>query len=48
MKKRKKNTKRKIPNPVAKFAQFFAHARTFSDRTKYCKKEKHKGQVEEY
>ena len=48
MKKRKKNTKRKIPNPVAKFAQFFAHARTFTDRTKYSKKIKHKEQSEEY
>jgi len=47
MKKRKKNTKRKIPNPVAKFAQFFAHARTFTDRSKYSKKVKHKGKQEE-
>jgi len=47
MKKRKKNTKRKIPNPVAKFAQFFAHARTFKDRSKYSKKVKHKGKEEE-
>jgi hypothetical protein len=47
MKKRKKNTKRKNPNPVAKFARYFAHARTFADRTKYSKKIKHKGNEQE-
>ena len=47
MKKRKKNTKRKSRNPVAKFARLFAHARTFVDRTKYSKKIKHKGEEQE-
>lgn len=47
MKNKKKNTKRKIPNPVAKFAQFFAHARIFKDKSKYSRKDKHKGKLEE-
>jgi hypothetical protein len=47
MKKRKKNTKRKIPNPVAKFARFFAHAVTMRDRSKYSRNVKHSGKEEE-
>jgi hypothetical protein len=47
MKKRNKNTKTIKSNPVAKFARFFAHAVTMRDRTKYSKKQKHKGQEEE-
>lgn len=30
-----KKIKRRINNPVAKFAGLFNHARTFKDRTKY-------------
>jgi hypothetical protein len=40
--------KRRIKNPVAKHMGTFCHAATYKDKTKYCKKTKHKGQKDPY
>ena len=44
MKKRKKQKELKVPlsNPVAKFAYHFNKAKVFKDKTKYQRKAKHK------
>lgn len=46
-KKGKKDDKPALRNPVAKFAGDFNKAQTFKDRTKYDRKEKHRGKLPE-
>ena len=47
MKKITKNTKRKIFNPIAKFARRFNRACKMRDKTKYSRKDNNKKQEQE-